>query len=100
MDVHGRLIPLLDEAVSIGTRTLVITGGEPFIHPDLFEAVAAAKARGLAVNITTNGTLIDKRWEELIASGVDSLSFSIDGMGASHDTLRDRRAPSSAPPPH
>ena len=91
MDVHGRLIPLLDEAVSIGTQTLVITGGEPFIHPDLFEAVAAAKARGLAVNITTNGTLIDKRWEELIASGVDSLSFSIDGMGASHDTLRGQK---------
>ena len=31
MDVPGRLLPLLDEAVSIGTKTLVITGGEPFI---------------------------------------------------------------------
>jgi len=91
MDVPGRLLPLLDEAVSIGTKTLVITGGEPFIHPDLFDAVAAAKARGLAVNITTNGTLIDKRWDELVASGVDSLSFSIDGMGASHDALRGQK---------
>ena len=88
MDVHGRLIPLLDEAVAIGTKTLVITGGEPFIHPDLFDAVAAAKARGLSVNITTNGTLINKRWDELLESGVDSLSFSIDGMGESHDVLR------------
>ena len=91
MDVQNRLIPLLDEAVSIGTKTLVITGGEPFIHPDLFDAVAAAKARGLAVNITTNGTLINKRWDELMASGVDSLSFSIDGMRASHDELRGQK---------
>ena len=88
MDVHGRLVPLLDEAVAIGTQTLVITGGEPFIHPDLFVAVAEAKARGLSVNITTNGTLVDKRWDEVVASGVDSLSFSIDGMGPSHDQLR------------
>ena len=91
MDVQGRLIPLLDEAVEIGTETLVITGGEPFIHPDLFEAVAAAKARGMHVNITTNGTLIHKRWDELVASGVDSLSFSIDGMPATHDDIRGQK---------
>jgi MoaA/NifB/PqqE/SkfB family radical SAM enzyme/glycosyltransferase involved in cell wall biosynthesis len=88
MDVPGRLIPLLDQAVAIGTKTLVITGGEPFMHPDLFVAVAAAKARGMSVNITTNGTLIDKRFDELVASGVDSLSFSIDGLGPTHDELR------------
>jgi len=91
MDVRGRLIPLLDEAVAIGTQTLVITGGEPFIHPDLFLAVREAKARGLSVNITTNGTLIDKRWDELISSGVDSLSFSIDGMADNHDAVRGQR---------
>lgn len=91
MDVQGRLIPLLDEAVAIGTETLVITGGEPFLHPDLFEAVAAAKARGMSVNITTNGTLINKRWDELIDSGVDSLSFSIDGMPDTHDDLRGQK---------
>ena len=91
MDVQNKLIPLLDEAVAIGTETLVITGGEPFIHPDIFVAVAAAKARGMHVNITTNGTLINKRWDELIRSGVDSLSFSIDGMPDTHDTIRGQK---------
>ncbi len=90
MSVADQLLPLLDEAIAIDTKTLVITGGEPFIHPDLFVAVREAKARGLSVNITTNGTLIDKRWDELVASGVDSLSFSIDGMPASHDRVRGR----------
>jgi MoaA/NifB/PqqE/SkfB family radical SAM enzyme/glycosyltransferase involved in cell wall biosynthesis len=91
MDIQGKLVPLLDEAVAIGTKTLVITGGEPFIHPDLFVAVAEAKARGLSVNITTNGTLIEKRFDELLGSGVDSLSFSIDGMSATHDVIRGQK---------
>jgi MoaA/NifB/PqqE/SkfB family radical SAM enzyme/glycosyltransferase involved in cell wall biosynthesis len=86
-----RLLVLLDQAAAIGTKTLVITGGEPFLHPDLFAAVAAAKARGMAVNITTNGTLIDRRWAELVESGVDSLSFSIDGLEETHDRLRGQK---------
>ena len=91
MDVHNQLVPLLDEAIAIGTETLVITGGEPFIHPDLFVAVREAKARGLSVNVTTNGTLINKRWKELVESGVDSLSFSIDGLEESHDHVRGQK---------
>jgi len=91
MDVENQLLPLLDEAVAIGTKTLVITGGEPFIHPDLFLAVREAKARGLSVNITTNGTLIDKRWDELVASDVDSLSFSLDGLAKTHDLIRGQK---------
>ena len=86
-----RILPLLDQAVAIGTKTLVITGGEPFIHPDLWTVVQAAKSRGLSVNITTNGTLIDKHWDALVSSGVDSLSFSIDGMPNTHDTLRGQK---------
>ena len=91
MNVETQLLPLLDEAVAIGTKTLVITGGEPFIHADLFVAVRAAKARGLSVNITTNGTLVEKRWDEMVASGVDSLSFSLDGMAETHDTIRGKK---------
>jgi hypothetical protein len=85
------LVPLLDEAVAIGTRTLVLTGGEPFLHAGLFDAVRAAKARGMAVNITTNGTLLKRRWDEILQSGVDSISLSLDGLAETHDRLRGRR---------
>jgi MoaA/NifB/PqqE/SkfB family radical SAM enzyme/glycosyltransferase involved in cell wall biosynthesis len=83
-----QLIPLLEQAVQIGTKTLVITGGEPFMHKGLFHAVRAARALGMHVNITTNGTFVDKRWDALASSGVDSLSFSIDGLEKNHDLLR------------
>lgn len=86
-----KAIALLDEAVKIGTQTLVITGGEPFLYKRIFELVDAAKARGLGVNITTNGTLIEKRWAELTASKVDSLSISIDGLPETHDRIRGQK---------
>lgn len=88
MPVEERLLPLLDQARRIHTRTLVITGGEPFLHPGLFDAVAAARERGMGVNITTNGTLVDRRWDELMERPPDALSFSIDGLAPTHDRLR------------
>jgi MoaA/NifB/PqqE/SkfB family radical SAM enzyme/glycosyltransferase involved in cell wall biosynthesis len=84
-------VALLDQAAAIGTKTLVITGGEPFLYKPLFDLVAAAKARGMGVNITTNGTLIQKRWEDLVGSGLDSLSISIDGKQATHEQLRGQK---------
>ena len=86
-----KAVALLDQAAAIGTKTLVITGGEPFLYKPLFDLVAAAKARGMGVNITTNGTLIQKRWKELVDSGVDSLSVSIDGTRPTHEKLRGQR---------
>ena len=86
-----QLLPLLDDARSIGTETLVITGGEPFLHKGLFDAVRAARARGMTVNITTNGTLVERRWDELQGSGLNSLSFSLDGLLETHDLLRGRK---------
>jgi MoaA/NifB/PqqE/SkfB family radical SAM enzyme/glycosyltransferase involved in cell wall biosynthesis len=86
-----RLWPVLDDAVEIGTKTLVITGGEPLLHPSIFDIVRGAKARGLSVNLTTNGTLVERRWAELLACGLDSVSFSIDGVEETHDRLRGRK---------
>ncbi len=91
MPVAERVLPLLDQARAIDTRTVVFTGGEPFLHPGLFDAVAGARARGMGVNITTNGTLVDKHWDALQACPPDALSFSIDGLAPTHDRLRGQK---------
>ena len=90
MDLQAQVLPLLDQAVAIGTELLVLTGGEPLLHPDLFTIVRQAKERGMAVNITTNGTLVQRHWQALIHSGLDSISISLDGREAVHDRLRGR----------
>lgn len=84
----GQVERLLDDAVAIGTRTVVLTGGEPTLHPELPAIVRSAKRRGLAVNVTTNGTTLDRHYLALRDAGVDSLSFSVDGVEATHDRLR------------
>ena len=43
--------------------------GEPLLHPELSSFFALAGARGMKVCITTNGTLLEKRSDELLAAG-------------------------------
>ncbi len=79
---------IIGRAPAAGVQSLVITGGEPFLHPRIFEIIELAKNLGLGVNITTNGTLLRRDMERLQACRVDSLSISIDGFAETHDVLR------------
>ena len=51
--------------------------GEPLVHPNLSELIVAAGVRGLKCAITTNGTLLRERGEELISSGVYKVNVSV-----------------------
>jgi radical SAM protein with 4Fe4S-binding SPASM domain len=48
---------LLDET---GARLVSLSGGEPLLRPDLHEIVAFLRGRGVAVNLITNGSLLDE----------------------------------------
>jgi radical SAM protein with 4Fe4S-binding SPASM domain len=65
------------------------TGGEPTMRPDLPQLVRHAKGLGLAVNLISNGQLIDDRLaDELAAAGLDSAQLSLEGPDAAcHDGL-------------
>jgi len=47
---------VLDETA---VREVTLTGGEPLLRPDLVEIVEHLRARGVAVDLISNGTLID-----------------------------------------
>ena len=51
--------------------------GEPLSHPQLPEFIGLAKACGFKSIITTNGTLLARRQEELIAAGPHKVSVSL-----------------------
>ena len=40
----------------------LLTGGEPFLHPEFDRILAGMLELGLQVSINTNGTLIDEKW--------------------------------------
>ena len=51
--------------------------GEPLTHPELADFVKLAGKRGFKSIITTNGTLLDKRGEGLIAAGLHKINLSV-----------------------
>lgn len=57
--------------------------GEPTMHPSLWSMVAYAAGRGIRVTTNSNLTILSRRQgESCVASGLDSLSVSIDGATA------------------
>ena len=66
-----------------------LTGGEPMLHPQLFETVTLARKMGFPVGITTNGTLIDDvNAKKLSQSGINTVAVSVDGTKEIHDRFR------------
>lgn len=51
--------------------------GEPLLHPKLFEMIKIVSDRGVMTSLITNGTLLDKRIDEILNSELDSIAFGI-----------------------
>lgn len=84
---------VIDGMAEIGVAGLSLAGGEPTVRPDCFELLRYGKQRGLFVHLNTNGYNLfakPERLDELLATGVDSMNFSLDGATAeTHNRLRD-----------
>jgi MoaA/NifB/PqqE/SkfB family radical SAM enzyme len=86
--------PYLAEAAALGVKEYYLTGGEPFLNPEIEAIVEAALARG-PVSILTNGLLLDdERCARLAALSRRSaysldLRVSLDGLDAErNDAIR------------
>lgn len=85
-----RVGAILRSLKSRGLLKIHFSGGEAFLHPQIKQIIEDSVGMGLQVNITSNGTLINKDAARMIAeSGVHSISISLDGATArSHDKIR------------
>jgi MoaA/NifB/PqqE/SkfB family radical SAM enzyme len=88
---HDRMVELAKEAADLGFSSLGVTGGEPFLEPDMPETVARL-AEILPVVVLTNGTLFTrKRLERLrpLAELQVKLQISLDSSDPiANDTMR------------
>ena len=80
---------VIDDLAAYQVSALLLSGGEPLLHPQLPQILERAIGRGLKVTISTNGTKITPalaaRFKEL---GVAYVGISLDGIGAVHDAFR------------
>jgi radical SAM protein with 4Fe4S-binding SPASM domain len=80
---------LIDEMAAFGVQELILSGGEPLIHPHFLEITEYAAKKRLSLHVATNATLItEKLAERLAAIGVNA-QVSLDGASPeTHDVFR------------
>jgi MoaA/NifB/PqqE/SkfB family radical SAM enzyme len=80
----------LDMGRHLGITKLSLLGGEPTLHPELPGVIKRARSLGYKrVSVTTNGVTPHEKLYHVISSGIDNISFSIDGSSPHvHDALR------------
>lgn len=77
---------MLKKLAKAGTVHLSINGGEPLIRKDIGKIIKYAKKLNMGVGITTNGTFVPKKINDL--RGIEFLGISLDGPKHIHDYLR------------
>ena len=86
---------LSDEALSghvgairrMRVRRVMLTGGEPLLHSNLWSLCDRLRAEGISITLVTTG-LLAARWARAIASRIDTVVISLDGSPAIHDLVR------------
>jgi len=77
---------VLDELGQMGGLRLILTGGEPLLHPRFSEINMMAGGRSFRSILVTNATLIDDRTAEALR--FNEVQVSLDGMEKGHDYIR------------
>lgn len=78
-------LALGQEMAESGVLFLLLTGGEPLLHPDFKEIYLGLKKMGMILTVNTNGTLIDEAWADFFASNKPR-RINITVYGADGDT--------------
>jgi radical SAM protein with 4Fe4S-binding SPASM domain len=80
---------VIDSFENIHIPILLLSGGEPLAHKDIFEIIKYAKSKNIRIGLSTNGTLITKDIaKKLRQAEVDYVGVSIDGAKKIHDKFR------------
>jgi MoaA/NifB/PqqE/SkfB family radical SAM enzyme len=80
-----KMLRIADSLVSNKVRVVNITGGEPFLHPELMNVVDYCHKQHLKIVISTNGMFLNK-------DTLSALASKVQFIGVSLDTLVDRDA--------
>jgi len=81
---------LLEHIADFARPTIILTGGEPMLRPDLYDLAAHARGLGLPVVLAPCGQMVDDAAvARMKDAGIHAISLSIDGAdAASHDAFR------------
>ncbi len=71
----------LDKLAELGTTAVIISGGEPLMHPDIEKIIARIRKHGMLTCMITNGYLLTQdRILALNQAGLEYMQISIDNV--------------------
>jgi len=80
---------IVDALKSINVPVILLSGGEPLMHPDIFDLIAYIRALKIRVSLSTNGSLITKEVAQRLKTlGISYVGISLDGLKPLNDAFR------------
>ncbi|WP_040572768.1 heme d1 biosynthesis radical SAM protein NirJ [Methylovulum miyakonense] len=80
---------VMDDLKAFKVPVLILSGGEPLLHPDIFNISRRAKDMGFYVALSSNGTKISQDNIQQIAElNYQYIGVSLDGIKGTHDEFR------------
>lgn len=71
----------LDRLASFSTSAITISGGEPMLHPQIYEVIAHIRSHGMIAGLISNGYYMTReRIQKLNEAGLEYLQISIDNV--------------------
>ena len=74
-------LAVVDQLAAMGTKEVVLIGGEAYLHEGFYEIVRALVARDVSAVMTTGGRALDGEMaQRLRDAGMSRVSVSVDGL--------------------
>ncbi|MBX7192083.1 MAG: radical SAM protein [Sandaracinaceae bacterium] len=88
----AQALEVVDQLAAMGTKEVVLIGGEAYLHEGFFDVIRALAARDMSPVMTTGGRAIDLALAtRMREAGLLRCSVSLDGLEPTHDAMRARR---------
>lgn len=82
-DVEG----LMDSLRSLGTRQVLLSGGEALLNPNFFRLCSVLKQAEMRITLLSTGIALARHADNIL-QWVDDIIVSLDGDEKGHDTIR------------
>jgi MoaA/NifB/PqqE/SkfB family radical SAM enzyme len=84
-----KIFSYLDQLYALKVAEVNITGGEPFMHPDIIKIITYAMRLFPGLTISTNGKLLNTEFLQLLQNlDLQYLNISLDGNEKYHNQIR------------
>lgn len=77
----------LEDMERLAVRWVVLSGGEPLMHSEIFRVCSLLRNRGIRTTLLSSGLLLERNAER-ITRNVDDVIVSLDGPQEIHDRIR------------